>query len=60
MGYDQDSFYDAIDSLVAQYDKENFEKSDLKAAILDEAIELVQSLNSREVAAPEYKWGGDR
>jgi hypothetical protein len=60
MAIEEDEFSDVLDMLLEEYDKANLRRWELKISIIDEALELVESMNSREVADPEYSYGGDR
>lgn len=60
MALDQDSFDQVLKALIHEYNKGEYSEVELRIAIQEEAYELVESLNSRDVAAPEYRHGGDR
>jgi NTP pyrophosphatase (non-canonical NTP hydrolase) len=60
MALDQESFNQVLKALIQEFEKGEFSEEDLRIAIQEEAFELVESLNSRDVARPEYSHGGDR
>jgi hypothetical protein len=60
MATDKDEFNEILHKLLEEYDRANLKRWELKVSIIEEALELVDSMNSRDVAAPEYRHGGDR
>jgi len=60
MALSRDEFHNTLKALVQEYEKGEIPQEDLRLFIEEEAIELVESLNSRDVARPEYSHGGDR
>jgi len=53
-------FEETLHALIFAFQDDELETQELEDAIMEESLELVDSINSRDVAVPEYRYGGDQ